>query len=235
MTQTEMATRVAVVGGGVLGVSTGVHLARGGADVRLVTETRLASGASGRSLSWLNCSAAYSEPYQALRMLGLERYRAFAARGGSTAVTGYLRIDGGLRWAADGEADDLRALHQHHLGTGYPSSWLLPDEVCERVPGVDPAAVPAEGALFSPAEGWVDLPSLVADLASELVGLGGRIVTDAGRAEVEVSGDRVTAVTTASGERLEVDAVVLATGADVPRALRQIDITVPDATAPALL
>ncbi|HKG51128.1 MAG TPA: FAD-dependent oxidoreductase [Actinomycetales bacterium] len=235
MTQTGRAIRVAVVGGGVLGVSTAVHLARGDADVRLVTETQLASGASGRSLSWLNCSAAYSEPYCTLRLVGLERYRAFADRGGSTAVAGYLRMDGGLRWAADGEADDLRGLHQHHLRTGYPSSWLLPDEVRERVPGVDPAVVPAEGALFSPAEGWVDLPSLVADLANELVGLGGRIVTDTGRAEVEVSGDRVTAVTTASGDRLEVDAAVLATGADVPRALRRVGITVPDATAPALL
>src|SRR5215211_8666415 len=119
MTQTGKAIRVAVVGGGVLGVSTAVHLARGGADVRLVTETQLASGASGRSLSWLNSSAAYSEPYHALRMLGLERYRAFAARGGSTAVTGYLRMDGGLRWAAHGEADDLRTLHEHHLMTVY--------------------------------------------------------------------------------------------------------------------
>jgi glycine/D-amino acid oxidase-like deaminating enzyme len=249
--------RVAVVGGGVLRTSTALHLARGGASVRLLTETGLASGASGRSLSWLNSSGAYSAPYHALRMLGLERYRAFA-RGADrglpaaekrslsaqeparTASTGhptdaYLRFDGGLRWAAPGRAADLRELHRHQGERGYPSTWVTADEVARRVPGVDPAAVPSEGALLNPAEGWVDLPSLVAELARELTSLGGRIVTDAGRADVVVDGDRVTGVSTASGVRLDVDAIVLATGADVPRALRRIGVTVPDATAPALL
>jgi glycine/D-amino acid oxidase-like deaminating enzyme len=250
--------RVVVVGGGVLGVSTALHLARGGASVRLVTEARLASGASGRSLSWINSSAVYSAPYHALRMLGLERYQAFA-RGGDRrpAITGaepaavhrapaeaagrslpmdsYLRLDGGLRWAAPGRAAELRDLHRRQVESGYPSAWVTPDEVGRRVPGVDPAAVPSEGALLNAQEGWVDLPSLVTALAHELVSLGGGIVTDAGRADVVVDGDRVTAVSTASGKRLEVDAVVVATGADVPRALRRIGVTVPDATAPALL
>ena len=53
--------RVAVVGGGVIGVSTAQQLARAGADVVLVTEGELASGASGRSLSWLNSSGLRSE------------------------------------------------------------------------------------------------------------------------------------------------------------------------------
>lgn len=246
--------RVTVLGGGVLGVSTALHLARGGASVRLVTEGRLASGASGRSLSWLNCSAIYSAPYQALRLLGLDRYRTFVRGGDRRPVGGhgpvggaatpaagaltrdqYLRFDGGLRWALPGSAADLRDLHRHQLEYGYPSAWVTAEEVARLVPGVDPAAVPAEGALLNSAEGWVDLPSLVTDLAQELTALGGRIVTDAGPAEVVVDGDHVTAVTTASGERLEVDAVVVATGADVPRALHRVGVTVPDATAPALL
>ena len=42
--------RVAVVGGGVVGVSTAQKLVRAGADVVLVTEGELASNASGRSL-----------------------------------------------------------------------------------------------------------------------------------------------------------------------------------------
>jgi glycine/D-amino acid oxidase-like deaminating enzyme len=45
------ATKVAVVGGGVIGVSTAQQLVRAGADVILLTESLLASGASGRSLS----------------------------------------------------------------------------------------------------------------------------------------------------------------------------------------
>src|SRR4051794_8653932 len=224
--------RLAVLGGGVLGLSTAVHLARGGAQVRLVTEAGLASGASGRSLSWLNSSGAYSPEYHALRMLGLERYRELAGEG---RAKDYVRLDGGLRWTAEDESDDLRELHEHQLRMGYPTTWLTPDGVAESVPGVDPAAVPAQGAMLNPAEGWVDLPSLVADLARELLSRGADILQDAGRTEVEVRDGRVVALATGSGERIEVDAVVVATGSDVRRALRRLGVSVPDATAPALL
>ena len=44
---------VAIIGGGILGVSTAVHLLREGASVTLLTEKGLASEATGRSLSWL--------------------------------------------------------------------------------------------------------------------------------------------------------------------------------------
>lgn len=230
------APRVAVVGGGVLGVATAVELARGGARVTLVTEGRLADGASGRSLSWLNSSGVYSSAYHRLRMEGLARYRALAGRDAerTTSVTTYVHLDGGLRWAADDQVGGLREVHDHQRRVGYPSTWLTRDEVAAQVPELDPAAVPAAGALFSPAEGWVDLPSLVHELARELRARGGEIRSDAGRAELVVQHDRVTGVATAS-ELLKVDAAVLATGSDVPRALRRVGIAVPDATAPALL
>src|SRR3954451_21040157 len=87
--------RVVVIGGGVLGASTAACLAAGGAEVSLLTEGGMASGASGRSLSWLNSAGPYPAEYHRLRMLGIERYRTFAARPGSAA---HIRFDGGLRW-----------------------------------------------------------------------------------------------------------------------------------------
>ena len=66
--------RVAVVGGGVLGVSTAAPRAERGARVTLLSEAGLASGASGRSLSWLNSSGRRSPQYHRLRLLGLDRY-----------------------------------------------------------------------------------------------------------------------------------------------------------------
>ena len=61
-------TRVGVVGGGVLGLSAAVALAQRGAAVTLLTEQALASGASGRSLAWLNSFGVRSEEYHRLRL-----------------------------------------------------------------------------------------------------------------------------------------------------------------------
>lgn len=68
-----------MIGGGALGLSTAVHLARRGADVVLLTQGRLGDGASGRSLAWLSSFGVRSAAYHRLRMLGLQRYRALAA------------------------------------------------------------------------------------------------------------------------------------------------------------
>lgn len=73
------ALRAAVVGGGVLGVCVAAELAARGARVTLVTEGPLASGASGRSLSWLNSYDIRSEAYHRLRLAGLDRYRTLCA------------------------------------------------------------------------------------------------------------------------------------------------------------
>lgn len=60
------ATRVAVVGGGVLGAATAAELVERGAQVALATDEPLASGASGRSPSWLSSFDIRTEAYRRL-------------------------------------------------------------------------------------------------------------------------------------------------------------------------
>jgi fructosyl amine oxidase (glucosone-forming) len=222
--------RVVVLGGGVLGASTAAHLAARGADVVLLTERGLASGASGRSLSWLNSAGPYPDGYRRLRLLGLERHRALAARAGSTAQ---IAFDGGLTWAAPG--DSHRPVFERMRSVGYLAEWLSPDQVRSRVPGVDVTAVPAEGAVLNPDEGWVDLPWLVGQLVGDLRASGGQARTDVGSCVLVTDDDRVTGVRTGSGEALAADAVVLATGAAVPGMLAPLGVHVPDASSRALL
>lgn len=222
--------RVAVVGGGIIGISTARHLALAGADVTLVTEGELTNNASGRSLSWLNSAGIRSEPYHRLRIAGIDRYRTLAARLGEVD---WLRFTGGLAWTAD--ADTVRRHHEHEVAHGYDSHLVTPAQVGDLVPGVDPAAVPATGAVFNPGEGWVDLPSLSELLIKELVERGGRVVTNAGRARVEVSDGAVTGVRTAAGEVFEADMVVLATGPAVPAMAAELGVSIPDATPISLL
>ena len=232
MSQRGQGLRVAVVGGGVLGVSTAAQLARRGARVTLVTEGGLASGASGRSLSWLNSYGPRSAEYHGLRLLGLDRYRTLSSRIDAAA---WLRFDGGLTWPAADGLEDYRTAFEHMRQIGYDAEWLSPEEVAARTPGVDVTAIPESGAIFNPGEGWVDLPSLVDHLAREFVAHGGELRTDAGRAQVVVTDGRVTGVRTADGAVLDVDAAVLATGPDVPGTVAELGVKIPDATPISLL
>jgi glycine/D-amino acid oxidase-like deaminating enzyme len=227
------ACRVVVVGGGVLGVAAAACLVRDGADVVLVTEGRLGSGASGRSLSWLNSFGNLrSTEYHLLRMAGIDRYRTLAARTPSRDV---VRFDGGVTWAVPGEADVYRDHLRHMHEIGYDAVWLRPGQVADWTPGIDPAAIPPEGAIFNPGEGWVDLPGLIQLLAGQIHAHGGRIVEDAGPARIELDGQRrATGVVTADGHH-RADAVLLATGADVPATLAELGVTVPDGTSRAVL
>lgn len=225
--------RVIVVGGGVLGASAAAHLARDGAQVLLVTDADLASGASGRSLSWLNSFGNFrSADYHRLRILGIDRYRTLAAR---IPSVDFLRFDGGLTWPAAGEAERFATQLRHMHDTGYDAIWLTPDKVADWTPGVDPDAISADGAIFNPGEGWVDLPGLINLLATEVRSRGGRIMENAGPVSVAVEGQRATGVVTADGRRFDADAVLLATGPAVPATLAQLGVTVPDATPVSLL
>ncbi|HEU5485526.1 MAG TPA: FAD-dependent oxidoreductase, partial [Microlunatus sp.] len=103
------ALRTAVVGGGVLGVSTAHQLARAGVHVVLVTEGELTSDASGRSLSWLNSARVRADGYHRLRMAGLDRYRTLAAH---HPVSEWLRFDGGLAWTSESEGERMSDWHR---------------------------------------------------------------------------------------------------------------------------
>ncbi len=230
MTAPSTRSRVVVIGGGVLGVSTATQLVRQGAEVTLLTEGELASGASGRSLSWLNTAGVRSPEYHALRQLGIDRYRTLAAR---EDVSAFLRFDGGLTWAPEGES--YRPIIEHERAIGYDAQWVDASEIASVTPGVDPAAVASEGAIFNPGEGWVDLPSLIQHLAAEFTARGGSLITGAGHVEVVVEDGRAVGAVAADGRRFDADAVLLATGPGVPAQVAEHGIRIEDGSPAALL
>src|SRR5919199_534435 len=87
--------RVVILGAGVLGVSCAVHAARRGSQVAIVTDAEVGSGASGRSLSWLNAAAIRRPAYHRLRVAGIDRYRTLAT---DDRTRSGLRFDGGVVW-----------------------------------------------------------------------------------------------------------------------------------------
>ena len=160
---------IAIIGGGVIGVSVGVHLLRQGARVNLFTEGELASGASGRSLSWLNSAGERSQAYHALRMAGIDRYRTLYAE---NPECDWLRFDGGLFWSEDDVS--VRERHANEMAHAYHSRLTGGADVARHTPNVNTETLP-DTAIFNPGEGWVSLPHLIDHLMQEFRELGGEL------------------------------------------------------------
>jgi glycine/D-amino acid oxidase-like deaminating enzyme len=225
-------SKVIVVGGGIFGVSTAVHLARLGIGTTIINDGPLANGASSRSLAWLNSARRRSDSYHRLRMAGIDRYRTLSAKYPDAA---WLRFDGGLTWDADDASNDIAAVFDYERGLGYDAQLLEAEQIAKTTPGVDPRLVTRQGAIFNPGEGWVDLPSLIGVLAEEFLSLGGEIVTDAGRATINVEGGRARGVWTSNGTQWQADAVLLAAGGAVPAIAAEAGQHIGDGTPIALL
>lgn len=222
---------VVVIGGGILGVSTAAHLVRGGARVTLLTAGRLADGASGRSLSWINSSGQRSDHYNHLRMLGIDRYRTWHVRHPHSER--FLRFDGGLKWAGPGES--LHGTFEQERSRGYDAVWLDRADVAARLPDVRADAVHEEGAIFNPGEGWIHLPHLVSELVAEAVAGGATVLEDVGPVDIVSDDGAARAVRLVGGRRIDADHIVLATGANAPAQLASLGVRVPDATVPACI
>ncbi|KAA2316007.1 FAD-binding oxidoreductase [Pseudooceanicola sediminis] len=221
-----------VIGGGIFGVSTAAQLARMGVSVTLLNDGPLANGASGRSLAWLNSARRRSLPYHQLRQAGLDRYRVLADRFPSVD---WLSFGGGLTWDAEDDSNEIDDVYRYERELGYQAELLSGAEVSDSIPGVEGSAVTQAGAILNRNEGWVDLPSLIRILADELVGAGGVIVTDAGRAEPTVRDGRACGASTQDGRAFPADAVLMATGPAVPAMSAAQGITIGDDTPIALL
>ncbi|MFB9950741.1 NAD(P)/FAD-dependent oxidoreductase [Rhizobium puerariae] len=214
MTVNSIST-VIVIGAGIFGISAAVQLVRRGVRVTLVNDGPVVNGASGRSLSWLNSARRRSTAYHQLRVLGIDRYRTLSSR---FPAAEWLRFDGGLTW--DAEADnEIGEAFRHETATGYDTRHVQAEAVRDVTPGVDVTTIPPQGAIFNAGEGWVDLPLLAGVLLEEFTRRSGILLTQDGTASVIVENNRVKGAATASGKWLEADAILLATGAGVPKAV----------------
>ncbi len=197
---------VVVIGGGVIGVSTALFLARDGHRVVLLEKGRIAAEQSSRNWGWIRQQG--RDPDELPIMVEAARHwRAFASQ---TNVDIGLR-QGGVTYLAKDQKDleHYAAWIPIAEAQGVDTRLLTARETAALIPGTQRGYV---GALYTAsdmrAEPWVAVPALAGIAARE----GARIVENCAVRCLDVSAGRISGVITEAGS-IEAPQVVLAGGA----------------------
>ncbi|HLI89178.1 MAG TPA: FAD-binding oxidoreductase [Ktedonobacteraceae bacterium] len=189
---------IAIIGGGIIGMSCAYELARQGAErVVLFDRQNPASGTTGGSAGVV-CLHDFDELYACFTLIGYARYqqlrRDYNFRFNSWGSLKVIYEPGQFPPASD-------AYYQRFGGGGesiYFHEYLEPQELLRRYPWIKPERV--RGGVFYPNQGFIDPYALVA--------LYEKLALDTGRVEVHrntpvlqirTEGDRIAALVTRRG------------------------------------
>lgn len=137
-----------VIGGGVMGATTALHLARGGMKVAVIERGALGMGASGVNAGTLSLQIKRASlvPYA---IKGIERWRSARERLGTDV---HCHRTGGLTLAfTDAEAEVLRARMTERKAAGVNLEFVTPARAREIEPGLSANPVLAS---YCPEDGY---------------------------------------------------------------------------------
>ena len=200
--------RVGVVGGGIVGASIAMHLARAGARVTLFEKIAPARGATQNSFAWVN--AFVDDPhYRKLRIQSLLAYRELDKRLTLNMVWG-----GYLDWGGDAaEADIVRSNARQLVDTPYPVRTISAAEFAKLDPNVAPGSV-AE-AFYSSIDGHVDPVFVTQRFIDHAIRAGAEVLFPCEVSGLDVRAGRLRAIATTRGT-FALDRLVVAGGIDTP-------------------
>lgn len=231
---------VIVVGAGVVGAATAFRLARAGARVTLLDRAGPGRGTSSTSFAWVNSNDKPPLPYHRLNAESVVAHRRLRddvlADTGANGTASWLYESGGLEWTdTDAGRERLLAKVERLRVWGYGIEVLDAPEVRTLEPHLRLDGMTA--ATFCPDEAWVDGPAFATAVTNAAAGRGATVRTGAGAevAGIERSGERVTGVRVASGERITADWVVIAAGRWTNRVAALAGVDVPLAPTYGLL
>ncbi len=210
---TTSTTRVAVVGGGIIGTAVARELTRRVPDARVTLvekEHRLAAHQTGHNSGVVHAGLYYEPGSLKARLCrrGVGLLQEFAERHG----VAYDECGKVVVALDQREAGRLDALHQRAVANGVPGVRLIgPGELRE----IEPHAVGLR-ALHSPHTAIVDYPAVVEALAAELSAAGARVLLGHEVLEVSGRGDAVV-VRTSGGLDEPFDLVIACAGLQADR------------------
>jgi glycine/D-amino acid oxidase-like deaminating enzyme len=197
---------VVVVGGGIVGVSAALHLAKKGVSVTLCEKGRIAGEQSSRNWGW--CRTMGRD--LAELPLAIESLRLWAGMDAQVGgETGFR--NSGIVYLCETrrELDAYEAWLEQARQFQVQSRLLGPAEVDEVLPG---SARRWAGALITPTDGRAEPQLATPAMAEGARRAGAAILTSCAVRGLETSGGRVSAAVTEHG-RIDCGAVVLAGGA----------------------
>lgn len=183
---------VAVVGGGVIGTAIAARLADRDRPVRLYERDALGSGTTSKSMAiffWHQDDPKETE--HRLRKRAWDTYGPLIEEG----VLEFSEI-GTLETAPDlTDVPEVRAVWKGLSDLGVETEWLEGPDLADK--GLDQDAF--EGALFVPADGYLDPSEIISHFVDEATAGGATIETGVEVTDVQVTDGAVTAVETDVG------------------------------------
>jgi FAD-dependent oxidoreductase domain-containing protein 1 len=220
-------TQVVVVGGGIVGTATALHLAEAGVEVEIVeADPTFAKAATGKGTGGIR--QLFTRPENILlsqyTLDVVEDWAAWAGASGEPAGDLGWRANGYLFVAGPDEVDQLRRNFETQQAHGVDAEWLEPAELGARHPElrVDDLA----GAVLSPRDGWLDPSVFVAGVRARARAAGVTFVHDR-VVELTLDGDRISGVRLKDGGLLTADAVMVCAGTWTPQLVAPLGMTLP--------
>ncbi len=212
-----------VIGGGCIGTSVALHLARAGVrDVLLLERDHLCAGTTGQSGAIIRQH--YSHEFTAtMARDSLHIFRHWAETIGPGDP--HFVASGVLVTAGEADADGLRANVAMQQGIGIDTHLLTPDDVR----ALDGRIVTDDLALtcWEPTAGYADPVATVAAFATAACDAGVTIREGVAVREVRHVGGSVRGVTTAAGEAVDAPVVVNAANIWGVALLRDVGLDLP--------
>lgn len=217
--------RIAVIGAGSIGAHVAFRLREQGADVVLLDAGTPGAGTSASSIAWLSAfpqRAWDEEPGKAA--LRPQVHALFHEL--QREVPGdYVHWTGTLLWGTPDEREEFTRLARIASERGVGVEIIDGATARELDPSI--RIDDDEMVFWEEGSGWVDGPGIVRALVGGIRERGGEVRTDTRVVGFDLVGERVAAVRTGDGERIEVDAVVNAAGSWASHIAAMADLAIP--------
>ena len=218
--QLPKSTEVAIIGGGIIGVSAALTLAERGIPVTLFEKGHIAGEQSSRNWGW--CRQQGRDPRELpLIIESLALWRKIHQR--TRCDVGFRQC--GILYLANTAKDvaDREAWLQHGLAYGVESRMVSSKEINKLLPGSNEQWA---GGLYTPTDGRAEPTIAAPAIARAARQLGARIFTQTAVRGIEKTGGRISAVVTENGS-VQCSTVILAGGAWSSTFCRNLDLRLP--------